>query len=54
MYNNIKLSYTGGHTDLYKPKCNNIYLYDVNSLYTYEMKSYEMPISQGKYFEGIY
>src|SRR5271156_879226 len=52
MYNNIKISNTGRHTDVYKPKCNNIFEYDVNSLYPYVMKIFYMPIGLPKYFEG--
>jgi len=52
MYKDIKLSYTGGHTDLYKPQGKNIYLYDVNSLYPHVMTEFDMPIGIAKYFEG--
>ena len=50
MYNNIKTSNTGIHTDVYKPKCKNLFEYDVNSLYPYVMKMFNMPIGQPKYF----
>ena len=52
MFDNIKTSYTGGHTDVYKPKCNNVFAYDVNSLYPHVMEKFDMPIGQPKYFEG--
>ena len=34
----IKQGYTGGHTDVYKHFGDNIYAYDVNSLYPTVMK----------------
>lgn len=39
----IRKAYYGGHTDTYKPYGVNLYYYDVNSLYPYIMKSFEMP-----------
>lgn len=35
MYNNIKEGYFGGITEVYKPYGENLYYYDVNSLYPY-------------------
>ena len=35
IYNNIKKSYYGGITEVYKPYGKNLYYYDVNSLYPY-------------------
>lgn len=35
MYNDIKEAYYGGVTEVYKPYGNNLYYYDVNSLYPY-------------------
>jgi hypothetical protein len=52
IFNDIRMSYTGGATDMYKPYGNNIYRYDVNSLYPYIMKSTPMPIGNIKFFEG--
>ena len=52
MYDFIKESYTGGHTDVYKPWGVNIYRYDVNSLYPYVMSEFPMPIDNITYFEG--
>lgn len=52
MYHDIKKSYTGGSVDVYKPYGENIYHYDVNSLYPYAMKSYPMPVGLPKFFEG--
>lgn len=39
----IRRGYYGGHADAYKPNGENLYYYDVNSLYPYIMKSYPMP-----------
>lgn len=52
IFDNIKTSYTGGHTDVYKPNCNNVFAYDVNSLYPHVMEKFDMPIGRPKYFEG--
>ena len=51
----IKLSYTGGSTDMFIPFNNvneEIYIYDVNSLYPYVMNEFEYPIGSPTYFEG--
>ncbi|KAL3537038.1 hypothetical protein ACH5RR_000404 [Cinchona calisaya] len=39
----IRRGYYGGHVDVYKPYGENLYYYDVNSLYPFIMKSYPMP-----------
>lgn len=39
----IRRGYYGGHADAYIPRGENLYYYDVNSLYPYIMKSYPMP-----------
>ena len=39
----IRRAYYGGHADVYKPLGENLYYYDVNSLYPYVMKSFPMP-----------
>lgn len=39
----IRRAYYGGHTDAYKPYGENLYYYDVNSLYPFVMKEYPMP-----------
>jgi len=40
----VRRGYYGGHVDVYKPKGENLYYYDVNSLYPYVMKTFDMPI----------
>ena len=52
IYYDIKESYTGGSVDLFKPFGVNIKGYDVNSLYPYIMKNYEMPVGNIVYFMG--
>ena len=52
IFNDIKLSYTGGSTDMFKPFGENIFRYDVNSLYPYVMKTFLMPVGNIKFFEG--
>nr|YP_010127582.1 DNA-polymerase-like [Bougainvillea spectabilis]QPP04906.1 DNA-polymerase-like [Bougainvillea spectabilis] len=39
----IRRGYYGGHTDAYKPYGENLYYYDVNSLYPFVMKEFPMP-----------
>lgn len=39
----IRRAYYGGHTDTYKPYGENLYYYDVNSLYPFVMKDFPMP-----------
>ncbi|EPS72962.1 hypothetical protein M569_01793, partial [Genlisea aurea] len=39
----IRNGYYGGHVDVYKPYGENLYYYDVNSLYPFIMKNYPMP-----------
>lgn len=39
----IRRGYYGGHTDVYKHRGENLYYYDVNSLYPFVMKEYPMP-----------
>jgi len=51
----IRESYTGGAVDMYLPTNNpedKIYAYDVNSLYPFVMKNYDMPVGSPTYFEG--
>ena len=52
IYKDLKIGYTGGSVDVYKPHGENVYGYDVNSLYPYVMKTFPMPIGQPTYFEG--
>jgi hypothetical protein len=52
MYNTISKSYKGGHVDIYKHTGENIYRYDINSLYPYAMKRFLMPVGTPYYFEG--
>lgn len=39
----IRRGYYGGHTDTYKPYGEDLYYYDVNSLYPFIMKEFPMP-----------
>ena len=53
--NNIRLSYTGGSTDIFIPFNSNlelVYGYDINSLYPAVMKDKNFPIDKPTYFEG--
>ncbi|KIM19924.1 hypothetical protein M408DRAFT_18673 [Serendipita vermifera MAFF 305830] len=52
MYSDIKNSYTGGAVDVYIPYGENLYLYDINSLYPSVMKDYPMPVGVPTYFTG--
>ncbi|KAG1717180.1 DNA polymerase type B, organellar and viral-domain-containing protein [Suillus lakei] len=52
IYDDLKKGYTGGAVDVYKPYGENIYRYDVNSLYPYIMKNSLMPVGSPVYFEG--
>ena len=54
LFLDLKKSYSGGSTDmgLRPPKGENIYAYDVNSLYPTVMKNMVMPVGNIKYFEG--
>lgn len=45
-YRDIKQSYTGGSTDMYIPYGENIWCYDVNSLYPTAMKQYKFPVGK--------
>lgn len=39
----IRHAYYGGHTDTYKPYGEDLYYYDINSLYPFAMKEFPMP-----------
>ena len=41
----IQRVYYGGHADTYKPYGENLYYYDVNSLYLFIMKTFSIPSS---------
>jgi DNA polymerase elongation subunit (family B) len=48
----IRLGYTGGSVDMYIPYGENIYGYDINSLYPSVMSDFKFPIGTPTYFEG--
>jgi hypothetical protein len=51
----IRQSYTGGAVDMYIPRPHKgvkIYCYDVNSLYPFVMKEFDMPIGKPIFFKG--
>jgi hypothetical protein len=48
----IKLSYYGGITELYQSFGRNLNSYDVNSLYPFAMKNFEMPVGEPIYVKG--
>lgn len=50
IYTDIKKSYTGGAVDVYLPYGENLYLYDINSLYPSVMKEFPMPVGEPTYF----
>jgi hypothetical protein len=53
--NDIRKSYTGGAVDMYIPKIKKgtkIYCYDVNSLYPFVMKEFDMPVGKPVQFFG--
>lgn len=52
VYNDIKKSYFGGVTEVYRPHGKNLYYYDVNSLYPYAALN-SMPGLNCYYIEDI-
>jgi hypothetical protein len=52
-YRDIKQSYTGGATDMYIPYGENIWCYDVNSLYPTAMKQYKYPVGSFISFNNL-
>jgi hypothetical protein len=51
----IRSGYTGGSVDVFIPESKpgkNIYCYDVNSLYPYQMQSKDLPVGQPSRFNG--
>lgn len=51
-YDNIKSGYIGGAVDVYRPRLENGYYYDVNSLYPTVMRNNPYPVGQGISFKG--
>ncbi|GJZ00856.1 DNA polymerase-like protein [Tanacetum coccineum] len=49
----IRKAYYGGHTDSYKPYGENLYYYDVNSLYPFVMKEYPMPCGKPVWYSNL-
>lgn len=45
----IRRGYYGGHADMYIPYGENLYYYDVNSLYPFVMKEFSMPGGKPKW-----
>jgi hypothetical protein len=52
VYSDIRTGYTGGHVDVYKAYGENLFYYDVNSLYPYVMANNPFPVGNYTYFEG--
>lgn len=52
IYEFIKQSYTGGRVDVFIPSGENLYYYDVNSLYPTVYSSKPMPLGTPQWFEG--
>jgi hypothetical protein len=55
IYRDIRKSYTGGSVDMFIPTSDTneeVYAYDVNSLYPSVMRDNDMPIGKVHYFEG--
>jgi DNA polymerase type B, organellar and viral len=51
----IRMGYTGGAVDMYIPENpvgSKVFVYDVNALYPYVMKTYPMPVGKPILFEG--
>ena len=49
----IKNSYRGGITEIYKPKGENLYIYDINSSYPNVMLKYGMPVDKPKTIKNL-
>jgi hypothetical protein len=52
VHSNIRSGYTGGHVDVYKAYGENLYYYNINSLYSYVMANNPFPVGKCIYFEG--
>jgi hypothetical protein len=53
--NDIRESYTGGAVDMYIPENKDnteLFAYDVNSLYPFVMKEFDMPVGKPIFFKG--
>uniref|UniRef100_A0A896Z6A3 DNA-directed DNA polymerase n=1 Tax=Coniophora olivacea TaxID=85977 RepID=A0A896Z6A3_9AGAM len=48
----IRESFTGGSTEMYIPFGENVYVYDINSLYPAVMKNNKFPVGQTYKFVG--
>jgi hypothetical protein len=51
--NFIRQGYYGGHTDVYIPMGENLYYYDVNSLYPFVMKDFPMPGGKPVWYSSL-
>jgi len=49
----IRRAYFGGRTDVFQPYGEDLYYYDVNSLYPYIMKEYPMPASKPEWMDNL-
>jgi len=49
----MREAYRGGRVEVYKRYGRKIYMYDVNSLYSYVMKSYEYPCGRYNIYKGL-
>ncbi|XLR65359.1 hypothetical protein S83_016031, partial [Arachis hypogaea] len=49
----IRRGYYGGHSDVYKPHGENLFYYDVNSLYPFVMKTLPMPGGEPKWYRNL-
>jgi hypothetical protein len=49
----LRRAYYGGHSDVYKPSGENLYYYDVNSLYPFVMKTFPMPGGKPKWYGNL-
>jgi hypothetical protein len=52
IFSDVRKSYTGGATDMFKPYGETVFRYDVNSLYPSVMKEYPIPTGNITIFEG--
>lgn len=49
----IRRAYFGGRTYVFQPYGEDLYYYDVNSLYPYIMKEYPMPASKPEWMDNL-